>query len=90
MSELAPDRAQLAEFTSVLFRNARPEGLIALRSFVEGSKEDAAILKEGIRIDHPDFTGIVVERERQAATWNKNAVFAPPVATFRTHKNATT
>ena len=88
--DLTPDRAQLAEFASLLFGNARLEGFIALRSFVEGSKDEGAILTEWIRIGDLVFLDTVYERARQAATWNKPAVFCPPVATFRARGNAKT
>ena len=88
--DLTPDRAQLAEFVSLLFGNASAEGFIALRSFVEGSKDEGAILTEWTRIGDPDLLDTVYERARQAATWNKPAVFCPPVATFRDPKNAKT
>jgi hypothetical protein len=87
--DLTPDRAQLAEFMSRLFRNASPEGFIALRSFVEGSKDQGAILAEWIRIGDPDFLDTVYERARQAATWNKPAVFCRR-RDVRTHGNAKT
>ena len=53
-------------------------------------KKDKPIFVDPIRIDDLDFLEIVTERARQAAAWHVPAVFCPPVATFRTHKNAKT
>ena len=88
---LEPDREALSQFIGIVFKHASPDGFISLRLFPDkGSKQEKPIDIEPIRIGDKDFLDITVIRAAQAATWHEPAVFCPPVATFRDHKNAKT
>ena len=64
---------------------------MSLRAFRDNDRRDEKpILIEAIRLDDPDFAAIVLERARQAAAWDDPAVYCPPVATFKTPRNAKT
>jgi hypothetical protein len=85
------DREVLAQFISVMFKNASPDGFISLRLFPDkGSKQEEPIDIEPIPVGDRDLLDITVIRATQAANWHEPAVFCPPVATFRTSKNAKT
>ena len=86
---LAPDREALARFCALLFKHAQPDGVVSLRAYPDNGKSDKSIFIDPINIGHPDFIEIVYERARQTATWHEPAVFCPPIATFRTNKDAT-
>ena len=90
MSSLNPDREMLAQFAGLMFKHARRDGFVSLRAFPDKSKKEKAIFVDPIRIGDGDFLDITTERARQAAAWHVPAVFCPPVATFRDHKNAKT
>ena len=88
---LIPDREALLQFATIMFKNADPTGFVSLRAFRDNDKRDEKpILIQAIRLNHPDFAGIVYERARQAATWDDPAVYCPPVTTFKTPQNAKT
>jgi predicted P-loop ATPase len=60
-----------------------------LRAFRDNDRRnESPILIDAIRLDDPEFAAIVVERARQAAVWGDPAVYCPPVATFKTPRNA--
>lgn len=91
MSSLSPDREMLAQFASLMFRHAHPDGFISLRLFPDkGSKGDKAIDIEPIRIGDKDFIDVTMIRAVQAANWHEPAVFCPPVCTFRNGRSAKT
>ena len=91
MSSLNPDREMLAQFAGLMFKNADPSGFVSLRAFRDNDRRDEKpILIEAIRLDDPDFAAIVFERARQAAVWDVPAVYCPPIATFKTPRNAKT
>jgi len=84
-----PDVALLERFASVVFKHADRKGFVSLRAFPHKEGEPPPIFKENITLDNPQFLVVVAERARQAAIWHETAVFSPPVATFKTAKNAT-
>ena len=89
--KLSPDRNALLQFVALMFKNADPRGYVSLRAFRDNDKRDEGpILIEAIRLNDPDFAAVLLERARQAATWDDPAVFCPPVATFQNHQNAKT
>ena len=92
MSSLNPDREMLAQFAGLMFKRARPDGFVSLRAFPDKSKEkkEKPIFVDPIRVGDRDFLEIATERARQAAAWPTPAVYCPPIATFRDHKNAKT
>src|SRR6478609_7372616 len=87
--ELEPDQDDLVRIKHTLFRNARPDGYVALRIF---SKDQKLLRSQFVRLDAPDFVALMVEMTRQAANWpgDARAVFSPPMASFRNHHNAKT
>ena len=91
MSSLNPDREMLAQFAGLMFKNADPSGFVSLRAFRDNDRRDEKpILIEAIRLDDPDFAAIVFERARQAAVWDVPTVYCPPIAVFKTPRNAKT
>ena len=91
MTDLIPDREVLLQFAELIFKNANPNGFVSLRAFRDNDRQDEKpILIDAIRLDDPDFAAVVVERARQAATWDDPAVYCPPAATFKTPRNAKT
>jgi hypothetical protein len=91
MGSLAPDRQVLAQFKDLMFKHARGDAFISLRSFPDkGSKSERAIHTEAIRINDREFLNIAVIRATQAANWHEPAVFCPPVATFQDASSAKT
>ncbi|MGM4959839.1 PriCT-2 domain-containing protein [Bradyrhizobium sp. 604_D8_N2_3] len=89
--ELIPDREMLGRFTDLMFKHADRNGVVSLRAFPDekaNGKKPAAIFVDGIRLNDPDFLNVVVERARQAATWDKPAVYCPPMSLFKNHQNA--
>jgi hypothetical protein len=85
---LTPDRETLKHFVAAMFKHADPKGFISLRAFRDDVDGEPAIFIEPISVGHPDLLDVVVERAFQAACWRFPAVFCPPVATFRTAKDA--
>jgi hypothetical protein len=88
--ELIPDRDMLVRFVDVMFRNARRDGFVSLRAFEDNGSGEKPIFIQALRLDDQEFVPLMLERARQAATWWKPAVFCPPVATFKDHRNAKT
>jgi putative DNA primase/helicase len=87
-----PDTAQLGRFTAALFKHADPKGFVSLRAFRDDKeeKDEKPIFINPISIGDPQFLAVVVERTRQAANSLIPAVFAPPVVTFKTGRDAKT
>ena len=87
-AELLPARDVLAAFSSAIFKYADPQGIGSLRAFPDEKGQAPAIFIEPIAIGDPQFLNVAYERARQAANWHKPAVFCPPIATFKTTKDA--
>jgi hypothetical protein len=85
---LIPDRHALAAFSAAVFKNASPEGFVALRGYKDDGTEAPAIINEPITIGDPAYLDVVAERAKQAADWPQPVVFCPPVVTFLSGKNA--
>ena len=74
-----------------MFKRASPDGYVSLRAFPDtGSRAQKHLFIYPIALGDKDFVDMVFEHARRAAEWHVSAVFCPPVATFRTHKNAKT
>jgi hypothetical protein len=91
MNNLPPDREMLSRFAEIMFKHASLKGYVSLRAFPDtGSRGQKALFVDPIPLGDKDFVDTLVERARQTAEWHEPAVFCPPVATFRDHKNAKT
>ncbi len=89
--DLTPDREILIRFAAIMFKHANPKGYVSLRAFPDtGSRGQKALFVYAITLGDKDFVDMLFEHARRAAEWHVSAVFCPPVATFRDHKNAKT
>ena len=89
--DLTPDREMLSRFAAIMFKHASPKGYVSLRAFPDsGSRGQKALFIYAITLGDKDFVDMLVEHAHRAAEWHEPAVFCPPVATFRDHKNAKT
>jgi uncharacterized protein DUF3987/primase-like protein len=86
--ELSPDKAALERFARAVFKHAKPEGYVSARIFLDDGNEGPAIQIEAVSVGDPQFGAVIYERARQAATWEKPAVFAPPVVTLKAARGA--
>jgi len=86
--ELIPDRDALVGFVDVMFRNARRDGFVSFRVFVDNGKNKRPVLIQALRLDDYEFVPLMLIRAQQAANWYEPAVFCPPVATFKDHRDA--
>ena len=87
---LTPDRDMLIRFVDVMFRNADRRGFVSFRVFKDNGKSERAVLISACRLDDHEFEPLMLIPAQQAANWYEPAVFAPPVCTFRNHRNAKT
>ena len=91
MNTLPPDRQMLSRFAEIVFKHASPEGYVSLRAFPDGgSRGQKPLFVYPITLGDKYFLDVLVEHARRAAVSHVPAVFCPPVATFRDHKNAKT
>ena len=91
MNTLPPDREMLIRFAEIMFKHASPKGYVSLRAFPDGgSRGQKALFVYAITLGDKDFVDMLVDHARKAAEWHVSAVFCPPIATFRDHKNAKT
>jgi hypothetical protein len=88
VTELLPEGETLKKFVDAIFKHCDRRGVVALRAFHDGKTVADPFIKEPITLGDPQFDVVLSERVRQAAAWPVPAVFAPPVATFKTGKNA--
>ena len=89
--DLTPDREMLSRFAAIMFKHASPKGYVSLRAFPDGgSRGQKALFVYPITLGDKYFLDVLAEHARRAAEWHVSAVFCPPVATFRDHKNAKT
>jgi hypothetical protein len=88
--KLAPDRDQLVQFVATMFKNARRDGWVSFRVF--GDREDRRPVNiQAVRLDDYQFEELMLIPAELAANWDLGpAVFAPPVCTFKDHRNAKT
>jgi hypothetical protein len=85
---LTPEKDALERFARAVFKHAKPEGYVSARIFLDNGVEGAPIEIEAVSVGDPQFHAVIYERARQAATWSKPAVFAPPVVTLKTPRGA--
>ncbi len=83
-----PDKDQLATFIRTIFRHASPEFWVSLRAF---NRDDGTPIyhPRPFDIDTDQFKWLIkgaVHAARDAA--KAGGVFSPPIATFKTNKNA--
>ena len=88
--QLIPDSDVLSRFVDVMFRNARRDGFISFRVFVDKREVRLPVLIQAVRLDDYEFIPLMTILAEQAANWYEPAVFCPPVATFKDHRNAKT
>ena len=89
-AERIPDRDVLIQFVDAMFRNARRDGFVSFRVFADNGKSERPVLIQAVRLDDHEFVQLMLIPAQQAANWYEPAVFAPPVCTFKTHRNAKT
>ena len=88
---LQPDNETLLTFVATMFRRARSDGFVSFRIFEDNGKSERPVLISACRLDDTDeFGPLMLIAAEQAATWFRPAVFAPPVCTFKNHRNAKT
>ena len=80
----------LIQFVDVMFRNARRDGFVSFRVFKDNGKSERPVLIPALRLDDHEFDPLMLIPAEQAANWYEPAVFAPPVCTFKDHRNAKT
>ena len=86
--ELTPDRDMLVRFVDVMFKNANKIGFVSFRVFRDNGKSERPVLIQALRLDDYEFEPLMLIPAKQAANWYEPAVFCPPVATFKDHRNA--
>ena len=81
--ESAPevDRDMLVKFAATLFRNAKRDGFVSFRIFLDNGKREGPVKISAVRLDDFEFEALMMIDAEQAATWHEPAVFAPPVCT---------
>jgi putative DNA primase/helicase len=88
LRDCEPDPDQLARFIRVLFKHASAGGIVSLRAFPP-KRDEAPIFIRNFEIEADGFDSIIVGAVRAARDAAKAVgVFCPPVAVFKSHKNA--
>jgi len=86
---LEPDRSQIERFVAAILRRATAGAYLSLRSFHED--RDKVLFIDAVKLNGGDLTALcaaAVKGARRAANADVKAVFAPPIATFKTPKGA--
>jgi hypothetical protein len=84
------DPDDVESFLDCLFRYADPNSYLALRSFLQHRQGQKAKLLTWVRIGDPQRLDEICKNIAQSANHSKPLVFSPPVATFKTSRNART
>lgn len=87
---LRPDKDQLAQFLSLLFRHSDEGTYVSLRAFDQFDRGQSAVFIEGVPINGSmeRVVARATARADEAANRGRAAVFAPPVATFNNPRTA--
>jgi hypothetical protein len=88
MSELCPDREQINTFVEAVFRHVGTEGYVSIRSFHEEETAPYRITATSLASGLSFVCEVAADDAYRAANNYKPAVFCPPLAGFKTEKDA--
>ncbi len=81
-------RTDIETFIDVMFRDADPDTYISFRVFGDQKRDQPPLIIRSMRVGSPERLNYAYACACEAANFPDPAVYAPPVATFRTELSA--
>jgi hypothetical protein len=88
-AKLEPDGGQIEKFVDAIFRHADPNGIVAVRSFLQHKQKPFRSSPTPLTGGLPFLVEVAVDDARRAAQYPKPVNFCPPLATFTNKVQAT-